>query len=54
LTHVFRSDTSRLGPRDVVEAINGLGFTATMYNRADKHEYLKVNRGWALGNVHWA
>ena len=41
LTHVFRFDTSRLGPRDVVEAINSLGFTAALYSRADKHAYLE-------------
>ena len=35
-----RFDTAQLGPRDVVEAINNLGFTATIASRAEKHGYL--------------
>ena len=34
-------NTSKIGPRDVVEAINSLGFTATLSTNADKHDYLE-------------
>merc|ERR1719357_1934307 len=33
-------DTAKLGPRDVVEAINNLGFSATIASKAEKHGYL--------------
>jgi len=35
-----RFDTGQLGPRDVVEAINNLGFTASIASKAEKHGYL--------------
>lgn len=34
-------NTSKIGPRDVVEAINSLGFTATLSSNVDKHDYLE-------------
>ena len=34
-------NTAKIGPRDVVEAINSLGFTATLSTNADKHDYLE-------------
>ena len=33
-------NSSKLGPRDVVEMINKLGFTASLYTSADKKNYL--------------
>jgi len=34
-------DSSKLGPRDVVEAINNLGFTASLASSSDKPNYLE-------------
>lgn len=32
----FKFDSEKTGPRDIIEAINKLGFTATLFNNKEK------------------